>query len=118
MKRALFFLLILYLSTPVFSQVVYSDPALPTADEPVIIYFNAEGTGLDGYTGDVYTHTGITIDNNRWQHVIGSWGNNSTQPQLTRLDDNLYKLDIDPSIREYYEASSSDNITELCFVFF
>ncbi len=99
------------------SQTVYTEPALPTADASVIVYFNAEGTPLENYNGNVYTHTGITSDGVQWQHVIGSWGNNSTQPQLTEVSANLYKLEMNPSIRDYYIAGTNEVITEMCFVF-
>jgi len=96
---------------------VYTDPAVITADEPVILYFDATGTPLEGYSGDVYTHTGITVNGNTWQYVIGTWGDNSIQPQLTRIDNNLYQLDILPSIRTYYNALPEDEISEICLVF-
>ncbi len=99
------------------AQIVYTDPALPYADESVILYFNTEGTPLEGYSGDVYAHTGITVNGNQWQNVIGDWGNNTTQPQLTRIETDLYQLDIVPTIREFYNALPSDNISEMCFVF-
>lgn len=96
---------------------VTTDPAVVTADSPVTLYFDATGTGLDGYPGDVYAHTGITINGNKWQRVIGGWGNNTSQPQLTRTGTNQFMLEITPSVREFYGASSSDNISEICLVF-
>jgi 1,4-alpha-glucan branching enzyme len=98
-------------------QIVTTDPPIPLADEPVTVYFDATGTGLDGYTGIVYAHTGITIGTNKWQNVIGTWPNNNTQPQLTTISPNYHKLEISPSIRVFYNASPSANITEMCFVF-
>ncbi|MCD4732256.1 MAG: Por secretion system protein, partial [Bacteroidales bacterium] len=99
------------------SQIVYTDPALPTADESVIVYFNAEGTALEDYNGIVYAHTGITVDGALWQYVIGEWGNNTNQPQLTNIGNDLYQLDINPTIREYYGALPTESITQMCFVF-
>jgi len=96
---------------------VTTDPAIPTADEAVTVYLDATGTGLQGYTGNVYAHTGITIGANPWQKVIGSWGNNQTQPQLTRTSTDHYKLEITPSIRAFYSAGTGDDITQMCFVF-
>lgn len=60
----------------IHAQVITTTPALPTASDSVILVFNATlgGGGMAGYTGDVYTHTGITIGNNQWQYVIGQWG--------------------------------------------
>lgn len=99
------------------AQVVYTEPALPTADEAVTVYFNAEGTGLEGYSGDVYAHTGVTVGTNKWQHVIGEWAVNSTQPKLENIGSGKYKLEITPTLREFYSASQSEEITEMCFVF-
>jgi glycosidase len=98
-------------------QVITTDPPIPLADEAVTVYFDATGTGLAGYTGIVYAHTGISIGSNKWQNVIGDWGNNSNQPQLTTISANYHKLEITPSIRTFYGAPASANITEICLVF-
>jgi glycosidase len=112
--------LLILLCVGVFSahgQMVYTEPALPTADASVIVYFNSTGTPFDNYSGDIYTHTGITSNGNQWQHVIGSWGNNTTQPKLTKITTNLYKLEMNPTLRAFYSASANEIITEMCFVF-
>ncbi len=100
-----------------FNQIVTTDPEYPTQDASCIVYFDATGTDLEGYNGDVYTHTGVSIDGSQWQYVIGSWGNNSTQPQLTNIGIDLYQLDVTPSIRDFYGVQASENITEMCVVF-
>lgn len=117
MKRTttLFFLLMTTIGFAI-AQVT-TDPPLPTADEPVTIYLDAAGTGLEDYTGDVYAHTGVTIDTTKWQHVIGNWGQNEVQPKLTRIGTDLYELEIVPSIRAFYNCTALENITEMCFVF-
>jgi glycosidase len=102
------------------AQVITTDPPFPTADAPVTIFFDATqgGGGLAGYTGDVYTHTGLIVQGNaNWQHVIGSWGNNNTQPKLTRISANLYSLEITPSIRQFYGAPPAATIQKMAFVF-
>jgi glycosidase len=102
------------------AQVIVTDPPFPTADEAVTITFDASqgGGGLAGFTGDVYTHTGLIVQGNtNWQNVIGNWGNNNTQPKLTRIGADLYTLEISPSIREFYNASESVVIEKLAFVF-
>ena len=111
------FMIFLFSSLGLMGQTVYSEPEFPTADQFVTVFFNSTDTPLENYNGDVYTHTGITINGSQWQHVIGSWGNNSEQPKLTKISSNLYKLEMDPSIRDYYGASASENISELCMVF-
>lgn len=109
-------LLTFNLSMFVHAQVT-TDPAVPTADQAVTITLDVTGTGLDGYTGDIYTHTGITNNGTQWSNVVGDWGDNTNQPQLTPLGGNLYELEITPSIREFYGAGATDEITELCMVF-
>ncbi|MBN1340252.1 MAG: T9SS type A sorting domain-containing protein [Bacteroidales bacterium] len=117
-KKTLNLLLLICIPLMVLrSQVVYTDPALPTADAAVTIFFNSGGTGLEGYTGIVYAHTGLTIGATKWQHVIGTWGNNSVQPQLENIGNGQYKLVITPAIREFYSATLAENITEICLVF-
>jgi 1,4-alpha-glucan branching enzyme len=113
-------LFVLILLTRGFAQVITTDPPFPTADAPVTITFDATqgGGGLAGYTGDVYTHTGLILEGqSAWQHVIGNWGVNSTQPQMTRIAPNLYTLEITPSIRQFYGASAQAVIQKMAFVF-
>ncbi|MEN8187087.1 MAG: hypothetical protein ABFR05_08165, partial [Bacteroidota bacterium] len=115
MKQKLLYLL-LFLPFILISQVTTS-PAVPTANDEITVTLTTTGTGLDGYTGDIYAHTGVTYDGTRWQNVIESWGNNSTQPKLTKINTTTYELKITPNVFTYYGVSTSKTITELCFVF-
>ncbi|MBN2175205.1 MAG: Por secretion system protein [Bacteroidales bacterium] len=117
LKQILTFLFLFVLIFNTSAQTAYTDPEFPIADDPVTVYFNATGTPLENYNGDVYTHTGITVNGDQWQHVIGEWGINTTQPKLTKVSSNLYKLEMTPNIRNFYGASASEEITEMCFVF-
>ncbi len=100
------------------SQTITSNPEFPTATETVTIYFDATGTGLEGYTGDVYAHTGVNLSTgSEWQHVIGSWGDNTTQPKLTRTSTDHYSLEITPSINNFYNVSGTETVSQLAFVF-
>lgn len=93
-------------------------PALPTANQSVVITLNAANTELEGYTGEVYAHTGVNIlGGSNWQYVIESWGNNSTQPKLTRIGTDLYELHITPSIREFYGVPANQTIRQIAIVF-
>jgi 1,4-alpha-glucan branching enzyme len=119
-SRANIMLIIMVIMGPLmaFPQTVTSDPALPVDASPVTIFFDASGTPLEGYTGDVYAHTGVLVEGlTSWQHVIGSWGNNTNQPKLERLETNKYKLDITPSIRQFYNVPASQTIVKMAFVF-
>ncbi|MHC1704568.1 MAG: alpha-amylase family glycosyl hydrolase [Tenuifilaceae bacterium] len=117
--KKIFYTVILFLGTilPVFSQIT-ANPALPTDADQVVITFDATTTSLLNYTGDVYAHTGVRIEGSTtWQYVKGTWGNNSTQPKLTRITANTYSLTLSPSIRQYYGVPDAQKITQLCFVF-
>ncbi|MCF6183791.1 MAG: T9SS type A sorting domain-containing protein [Bacteroidales bacterium] len=117
MKHIITFILII-LGFYSQSQVITTKPEFPIASQPDTIIFNATGTNLDGYTGNVYAHTGVTIEGvGQWQHVIGTWGDNSAQPQLTNLGNNIYELDIIPTINDFYTVPGGEVVTEQCFVF-
>ena len=119
MKKHLFtlFLMVSFLG---FSQVT-TVPTIPTASDAVTVTFDATGTELDGYTGTVYAHTGVLTSassgNGDWKHVIGTWGDNATQPALTKTGTNTYQFTITPSITSYYGITSGETVTDLAFVF-
>jgi len=106
-------------SVVLLNAQITTDPPLPTADDAVIITFDATqgGGGMEGYEGDVYTHTGISTPFNQWQYVIGGWGDNNVQPQMTRIGPDLYELEITPSIREFYNVPADTLIIGMHFVF-
>ncbi|WP_321997465.1 alpha-amylase family glycosyl hydrolase [Draconibacterium orientale] len=109
--------IVLFIGTQ--AQIITTNPALPVASQAVTITFNsAESTGLGYYTGDLYAHTGVTIEGKgQWQNVIEPWGNNNIQPQLTYIGDGVYELEITPDINSFYGVNTEDKVTELCFVF-
>lgn len=114
--KVLFFLL--FCSGVIFSQVITVTPDFPSENDSIKITVNIKNAtrkDLLGYTGDLYTHTGVTTTA-KWQNVIGSWGNNATQPKLTRTGTDLYELVIGRP-HTYYSVASTVKITELCFVF-
>ncbi|MDP2069024.1 MAG: hypothetical protein Q8K04_08665, partial [Lutibacter sp.] len=118
MKRLLLIIWISIVPLTTFSQVT-TVPSNPTDNEEITILFDATGTSLDGYIGDVYAFTGVTVNGGQFSNVLGDWGDNVLNPQLTRdtINLNLYTLLITPTIFDYYGVSTSDNITELVFVF-
>ncbi len=120
-RKILFFLMIIAPVAGLSGQIIETDPALPVMGESVIIYFNSDqetGT-LKNFEGDLYAHTGVTIEGvGNWQNVIGSWGNNTTQPKLTYLGSYRYKLEITPDIETFYpNMDGTEKVTQLCFVF-
>ena len=82
------------------AQIITTDPAIPTEGEAVIIYFDAtEGTaGLEGYTGDVYAHTGVltnlSTSGSDWRYVMSDWGVSTQATKMTRVSDDYYSLEF------------------------
>ncbi|HEX7357113.1 MAG TPA: alpha-amylase family glycosyl hydrolase, partial [Ignavibacteriaceae bacterium] len=103
-----------------FGQIVTTQPEFATQYDSIVVFFDATqpgATALLNYTGTVYAHTGVTTNLGQWQHVIGNWGNNTTQPALTRIDANHYKLTIGYPRAFYSITNSSEKILQLSMVF-
>lgn len=113
-KKLLYF--VLFIPFIINSQVT-TFPAVPTPNDLITVTLITTGTGLDGYTGDVYAHTGVTVDGTQWSNVIGDWADNVNNPKLTKIDATTYQLVITPDVFTYYGVATSKTITELNFVF-
>lgn len=106
-----------------FAQLITTDPEFPTVDNAVTITFDATlgSGGLAGYQGDVYAHTGVITDESSsgsdWKYVKTDWGQNTPDTKLNRIDDDLYTLEITPSIKEYYGVPEGETILQMAFVF-
>lgn len=124
------FFFVIILSSIISAQVVTWEPVYFTENDSVTIYFDAtKGTGgLEGYSGDVYAHMGLitsrSADATAWYYVLGTqWGDNTAKTKMTRIDTDLYKITIAPSVLDYYVTSeglslqSGEEILELAFVF-
>lgn len=111
-KITILFLLLGFIG---FAQVT-TVPSPVLADQPVTIYFDKAGTGLAGYNGTIYAHTGLTVDGTDWSNVIGSWGSNA-QPSLTLVSGTTYKLEIPTNLYTFYNVPTSSTITKMWFVF-
>jgi 1,4-alpha-glucan branching enzyme len=101
------------------SGQITTDPAMPVAGKKVIITFDSsKESRLGKYSDDLYAHTGVIIEGKTdWQHVIGSWGNNTNQPKLTNKGNGIYELEISPDINSYYSVTGSEKVKKIAFVF-
>ena len=114
--KKLLLLLILVVSSNSFAQLSWQGGSTPNATDSATLLFDKTGTGLESYTGTIYAHTGVTTDDtNAWQNVIGDWGN-TNQPTLTLVSGNIYKLDLTPTIQNFYN-NPSGSITAINVVF-
>lgn len=118
--HTLFFIISAFLAQ---AQLIETTPFFPKSDQSVIIYFRADfgNKGLQGFTGDVYAHTGVITDksvsSSDWKYVKTNWGQNSPETKLERLGTDYYALEIPGSIRSYYGVPISDQILRMAFVF-
>ncbi len=101
------------------SQVLTTLPGVPTANGEVSIRFNiSEEPGpLNSYSGKLYAHTGLNFsDGTNWQNVIGTWGDNTTQPEFQYIGFDTYNLTLSPDLYTFYNASSSKEIVQIAIV--
>ena len=110
--------------------IVSLNPAFPNGDDAVTLTFNADqgNAGLANLPAGsvVYAHTGINVNNNPWQYVVGNWGTVDNRVAMTRIGNtNQYTLTMGPSIRSWYSTNNNgalqvgagDIISQLCLVF-
>lgn len=127
MIKNIFSLLILLLITfqVVQGQVVYTEPVFPRATNEVTIYFDAsKGTGgLADCDCDIYIHTGVITTESTspsdWKHVAMTWGVANEDWKLSPVPGvpNLFSYVIGPSITEYYNVGTNEEVLDLAFVF-
>ena len=115
MKKIVLFALLLS-TLHSFAQLTWQGGATPEQTSSATLLFNKTGTPLASYTGIIYAHIGVTLNGAPWQGVIGSWGNNATQPALTLVSGSTYKLDLTPTIQSYFGISSG-TISKINVVF-
>ncbi|RLJ61503.1 putative secreted protein (Por secretion system target) [Lacinutrix venerupis] len=116
MKKILSLLLFLCVFIS-YAQLSWQGSTSPDETDSATLLFDKTGTGLETYSGTIYAHTGVTIDDtSNWENVIGDWGNNTTQPTLTLVSGNIYKLDLTPTIKNYYNYTNSGTITAINIV--
>ena len=83
-----------------------SFPEKPDADEAVTFYYKAEpGSELYG-AGDLYFYTGVWYDSSDWRCVQADWGVNTDKCRMEKISDNIWKLTMSPTIREWYGSGS------------
>ncbi len=122
--RDLFLMLMCFcISLGYTNAQVTTSPASPVDSESVLITFDASlgSQGLMDYTGDIYAHTGVITDQSTsssdWKYVKAGWSENIEACKMTSLGDNLYQLEITPSIIDFYGVADGETIEQMAFVF-
>ena len=92
---------------------LYSEPESLNADQPCVIYYKADkNSPFFDKSGDLYAHIGI----NEWANVQAEWGQNIDKCKFQKTGTtNLWKLEITPSIRSWFEADNME-VFRICIV--
>jgi 1,4-alpha-glucan branching enzyme len=117
MKKILLIFLVLS-SMLINAQVTTTPTTFEATTTGVVINFNKTGTPLANYTGILYAHIGLTVNGVQWQAgtVIGSWGNNTTQPAFVQTGSSTYTLTIPTNLYTYFNVPTTSSITQICLV--
>lgn len=108
---------------PLASITIYTDPATVYNDttEDVVLYVDATGTAMAGFSGEMYAHTGVLTDKSAtsadWRYVKHEWTVNSEDCKMTKVEGNLWKLTIKGGPRAFYGVAAGETIKKMAFVF-
>lgn len=105
------------------AQIVWTEPAFPTQDDEVILYYDAtQGNGGLVGTIPVYIHTGVITNlsatETSWQHVQGNWGTADANVLMSPLGNNIHSFDFGgQTLAEFYGLLPDETIEALAMVF-
>ncbi len=114
---------ILFITWVINAQIVTTTPAIPTTNDVITLYFNAEGGtgGLANYSGDIYVHIGVitekSSDGADWKYVKAEWNENTEACKMKRESANLYSLMLSPDLHSYFACPADEKIQRLAMVF-
>ena len=103
--------------------LISTDPAFVTEamTEDITIILNTAGTAADGFTGELYAHTGVLTDQSTttgdWKYVLAEWGNNIPECKLESQGDNIWHYTIKGGVHAWYGVPESEKVTHIAFVF-
>ncbi|MGB0424019.1 MAG: hypothetical protein ACPGED_06850, partial [Flavobacteriales bacterium] len=106
-----------------FSQIIWTEPAFPTQDQEVTLFYDASmGNGELSGVVPVYIHTGVitnlSTDNTDWQHVEGNWGTADANVIMTPLGNNIHQFTFaGETLEAFYQLGGGETISALAMVF-
>ena len=86
---------------------LFAIPELPEADSPCVLYYRADKTSpFYDYHEDIYAHIGIVEA--EWMYVQSEWDKNIDKCKWQPCEEsNLWKLQLEPSVREWFASGES-----------
>ena len=103
--------------------LISTDPAFVTEamTEDITIILNTKGTAADGFTGELYAHTGVLTDKSTttgdWKYVLSEWGDNIPECKLERVEENTWHYTIEGGVHAWYGVPEGETVTHIAFVF-
>ena len=103
--------------------LISTDPAFVTEamTEDITVILNTAGTAADGFTGELYAHTGVLTTNSTttgdWKYVLSEWGDNIPECKLEPQGDNIWHYTIKGGVHAWYGVPESEQVTHIAFVF-
>ncbi|MEE1168006.1 MAG: alpha-amylase family glycosyl hydrolase, partial [Alistipes sp.] len=103
--------------------LISTDPAFVTEamTEDITIILNTAGTAADGFTGELYAHTGVLTEQSTtsgdWKYVLAEWGNNIPECKLESQGDNIWHYTIKGGVHAWYNVPENEKVTHIAFVF-
>lgn len=123
--RFLYLFAYIFLPFLLTAQIITTEPAVPTLDQPLTITFDAtQGTGgLADCNCDVYLHTGVITNQSSgpsdWRYVPTQWGEANAAWRLTPVagEANKYTYTFNPTVQGYFNPPAGETIEQVAFVF-
>ncbi|MBO5716903.1 MAG: hypothetical protein J6R50_02130 [Alistipes sp.] len=103
--------------------LISTDPAFVTEamTEDITVILNTAGTAADGFTGELYAHTGVLTTESTttgdWKYVLSEWGDNIPECKLEPQGDNIWHYTIKGGVHAWYGVPESEQVTHIAFVF-
>lgn len=103
------------------AQLIQISPENPNTNSNITVTFDAsEGnSSLLGFSGDVYTYTGVITSESfgdwDWKHVRNDWGVVNPNTLMTKIGDDLYQISF--NIRDFYQIEPDEVVLKLAFLF-
>ncbi len=116
-------LLIIFFLSSLFNTVsaqVTCEPAFPTVEDNVTIYYNAaEGNGALLNVSPVWVHLGVITNLSTgpsdWKHVTTTWGTNNAAAMMTNEGPNFWSKTF--NIRSFFGIPQNETVLKMAFVF-
>ena len=103
--------------------LISTDPAFVTEamTEDITVILNTAGTAADGFTGELYAHTGVlttaSTTTGDWKYVLSEWGQNIPECKLQSQGDNIWHYTIKGGVHAWYGVPDTETVTHIAFVF-